>query len=118
MPVIRGQGKAEKRRPHPKGMRDASRIINAPMPGCQEGGGDTLLPAVEADPPDTVIWGVYLGDIHAAGAVLADPRGIDNTVGRIDPPMQARLVGPRGLDIVDESTPGCLEGGEDTPACC
>ena len=49
---------------------------------------------------------------------MADPRGIDNTVGRIDPPMQARLVGPRSLDIVDESTPGCLEGGEDTPACC
>ena len=22
------------------------------------------------------------------------------------------------LDIVDESMPGCLEGGEDTPACC
>ena len=50
-------------------MRDASRIINAPMPGCQEGGGDTLLPAVEADPPDTVLWGVYLGDIHAAGTL-------------------------------------------------
>ena len=89
--------------------------------GCQEGGGNTLLSAVEADPPDIGViyevrpgWHLRSGD-PASLAVLADPRDIDNTVGRMDPPMQTRLVEPRGLDNMGESMPGCLEGGEGTP---
>ena len=64
--------------------------------GCQEGGGNTLLSAVEADPPDIRViyevrpgWHLRSGD-PASLAVLADPRDIDNTVGRI--PFSPRLI--------------------------
>ena len=53
-------------------------IADEAAPGCFAGGGDPPPPAVEADPPDTVIWVAipgcrWRGGNPAPPAVLADP---------------------------------------------
>ena len=59
-------------------------IADEAAPGCLAGGGVTLPPAAEADPPDAVIWVDMPGCRSRGGdpappSVRADPKGAVGT---------------------------------------